>query len=103
MVEVEFVFVPPSGGEIEYSHTVELPAVPQAGDYVALFEKGESGSRDFIVRRVHWIMLQDGTSSVCVEAEFAVSVRSTEDHQRTVKRLARKKGVKPPEIEPSAY
>jgi hypothetical protein len=51
---VHSVFVPPDGGEIDYSLDFDLPAVPHAGDYISIDLEGEDGTRDFIVRRTWW-------------------------------------------------
>jgi hypothetical protein len=61
MFEATFVFVPPGGGEAEYSLRMNVPALPREGDYVTIMRSREGpvagpdiGTEDFIVRRVWW-------------------------------------------------
>jgi hypothetical protein len=54
MVRVHLAFVPPGGGETDYSRFAELPAVPATGDYLTWASGTGKGTMDFIVRRVWW-------------------------------------------------
>jgi hypothetical protein len=53
-VKVRLVFVPPGGGEADYSLDFELPGIPQKGDYVSIKRPGQQGTIDFIARRSWW-------------------------------------------------
>jgi hypothetical protein len=52
MIKVQFAFVPPGGGETDYTAEFDLPAVPRPGDYVSIRDSKEAaGVCSFIVRR----------------------------------------------------
>lgn len=91
------VFVPPGGGEADYSLDFDLPGVPQPGDYISVTRPDEEGTANFIVRRTWWSLnypvgaraslTKDTTETgICtglvVECEFALSPYSTEAHKR---------------------
>lgn len=98
MIRVTLGIVPAGGGETEYNLPMELPAVPQEGDYISVTRKGEdiTGTEDFIVKRTWWGLEFDDSKSVggvreiYVECYPAVAGWSTEDH----KRLAEPGGLK---------
>lgn len=89
-MKVTLGFVPPGGGETDYSLEIEMPAIPQAGDYIAVNRGDNPKVETFIVRRTHWGFAvndegQNGkTTSICVECEFADSPFATDDHKRAV-------------------
>jgi hypothetical protein len=55
-MKATLVFVPPGGGEADYSLQFDLPAVPQPGDYISVTRPGQEGYEDFIVRRARWVL-----------------------------------------------
>lgn len=96
-MKVTLTFVPPGGGEADYSLDFDLPGVPQPGDYIRIVRPKESPyTCDFIVRRTWWLLdyPNDGlygdpdrpvtgkASTVMVECEFALSPMSSESHKR---------------------
>ncbi|ARU23662.1 hypothetical protein RSSE_c3279 [Ralstonia solanacearum] len=91
-MKVFLVFVPPGGGEADYQLEMEMPAVPQAGDYITVTRPGQTGSEDFIVRRTWWRFEFDDaakvgkTAGIAVECEFAEAPFSSEAHKRACKR-----------------
>ena len=91
-MKARLVFVPPGGGEAEYTLDFDLPSVPQVGDYVSVTRPGEDGTADFIVRRAWWALNYPSVGvahgggvlhSVIVECEFAHGPRPSAAHQRT--------------------
>ena len=57
-MKVTLVFVPPGGGETDYSLDFDLPAVPRTGDYICIRRPGgEVGQEEFIVRRSWWSLV----------------------------------------------
>lgn len=102
MVRVNLSFVPPGGGETDYSLPMDLPALPRAGDYISvnrtkkIDKPDHQGSEDFIVRRVWWSCEYPedgtgyyeagkapvGTGEIWVECEFAIGPYSSEAHKR---------------------
>ena len=67
MVRAELIIVPPGGGEAEYKLTFDLPAAPNAGDYISIMRTGakEPGFENFIVRRSWWTLeVADGPAIV---------------------------------------
>jgi hypothetical protein len=94
-MKVSFAFVPPGGGETDYSLDFDLPALPQVGDYIFIAKPGTEspngflGSSDFIVRRIHWHLESvDPAAGKCIaiviECEFAEGAYSSETHKRSV-------------------
>ena len=95
-MRVNLVFVPPGGGEADYSLDFELPSVPQPGDYITISRPDQDGTEDFIVRRTWWYLEYPGTElyrterstvhgkvqSLTVECEFARGFLSSEAHKR---------------------
>lgn len=103
MIRVNLTFVPPGGGEVDYSLTMDMPALPRAGDYISVMREGTAnkeqeqvGCEDFIVRRVWWFCKYPddgklshevgkepvGKAEVNVECEFAIGPYSSEAHKR---------------------
>lgn len=103
MIRVRLSFVPPGGGEVDYGLTMDMPALPRAGDYISIMRQTLAdpapdyfGSEDFIVRRVWWNCKYPddgksshvvghepvGTAEVCVECEFAIGAYSSTAHKR---------------------
>jgi hypothetical protein len=88
------VFVPPGGGDAEYSLQFELPSVPQPGSYISITRPDQQGTEDFIVRRNLWHLEQPTTGAygegetgtmteLGVECEFARGPYSSDEHRRT--------------------
>lgn len=103
MIRVRLTFVPPGGGEVDYGLTMDMPALPRAGDYISVLrdplpadKPDYLGSEDFLVRRVWWSCKYPddgrmshpagkepvGTCEVNVECEFAVGAFSSAAHRR---------------------
>lgn len=115
-MKATLVFVPPDGGEADYSLDFELPNSPQSGDYISITRPGEQGTSDFIVRRSWWSLehpsnelygisqkMSRGTfASLMVECEFAKGPRSTESHVRACEMYKNRNG-KLKEFEDTAY
>ncbi len=94
-MKARLVFVPPGGGEADYSLLFDLPGVPQAGDYISIQRGEEPGTEDFIVRRTWWHLNTPETraavaaedermgeiADLVVECEFAVGHYSHDDHK----------------------
>ena len=77
-MKVNLSFVPPGGGETDYTLPMEMPEIPRAGDYISVFRPEEQGTSDFIVKRTWWnVEFNEGaesgsTKSIWVECEFAL-------------------------------
>lgn len=102
MLKVHLSFVPPGGGESDYSLAMNMPALPRAGDYISVqrppFQGKEEhvGLQDFIVRRVWWSCEYPddgsgthtaenqpvGSCEAWIECEFAIGPMSSEAHKR---------------------
>lgn len=104
MFEITLVFVPPGGGEADYSLRMMVPAVPREGDYITVLRsrnaappEEHSGTEDFIVRRVWWQFdfPDDGkavheagkdpvgsVTMIGIECEFAQGAYSSPAHRR---------------------
>lgn len=111
MFEVTLTFVPPGGGEADYSLRMRVPALPRAGDYITVMRKYASppddkhtGTEDFIVRRVWWGFEypDDGkhyheagkdpvgeVSGITIECEFAIGPYSSKAHRDNTPHKAR--------------
>jgi len=95
-MKVTFSFVPPGGGEQEYSLAFDLPAIPQQGDYITITrddtENGETGRQSFIVRRTWWYLHYSNnggqSKEIVVEVEFAQGSYDSESHKSTIKMYA---------------
>ena len=87
-MKVNLSFVPPGGGETEYSLEFDLPSVPQRGDYISVFRPGQAGAETFVVKRTWWSLEFDdehtrgSLNNVWVECEFALSYAASEEHRR---------------------
>jgi hypothetical protein len=96
-MKVTLTFVPPGGGEADYSLDFDLPGVPQPGDYIRIVRPKESPyTCDFIVRRTWWLLnypndalygnadtaVTGRTEGLMVECEFALSSMSSESHKQ---------------------
>jgi hypothetical protein len=97
-MKVNLSFVPPGGGETDYSIPFELPEIPRAGDYISIQRSNQAGTENFIVRRTWWNLEFDeaaktGTcTEVWVECEFALSPFASENHKRACESYKIKKG-----------
>lgn len=102
---VRLVFVPPGGGEADYSMDFELPAIPRAGDYITIRRGEKPKTEDFLVRRTWWYLRYPETEGfsakegehgefyqAAVECEFAIGPFSTEDHTNACHRYKNKTG-----------
>ena len=113
-MKANLVFVPPGGGEANYSLDFDLPALPRVGDYLSITRPGETGTYDFKVRQIWWhldypdnkpyrIVDEDpvvygSVKELVVECEFAIGPSSCEEHKRECKGM---RGIT--KIEPSGY
>jgi hypothetical protein len=93
-MKATLVFVPPGGGDAEYSLQFELPSVPQPGSYISITRPDQQGTEDFIVRRSLWHLEHPTTGAygegetgtmweLGVECEFARGPYSSDEHRRT--------------------
>ena len=98
-MKVNMSFVPPGGGETDYSLPIEMPEIPRAGDYLSIMRPGQSGTENFIVKRTWWNLEFDesksvgSTSEVWVECEFALSPLSSDNHKRACEMYKARKGT----------
>ena len=98
-MKVNLSFVPPGGGETDYSLTIEMPEIPQQGDYITVTRPGQNGSENFIVKWTWWTLeFVDSknigtTKELWVECEFAVSPFSSDDHKRACEGYKESTGV----------
>ena len=88
-MKINLSFVPPNGGETDYSMPFELPEIPRAGDYISIGRPNQSGAETFIVKRTWWNLEFNDTvektgilKEIWVECEFAVSPISSDNHKR---------------------
>ena|SRR5215204_33944 len=94
-MKVNLAFVPPEGGDVEYSLQFELPSVPQPGNYISIIRPDQQvGSEDFIVRHILWHLehptteasgeeVETGTMrGLYVQCEFARGPYSSDEHHR---------------------
>ncbi|MCG3769896.1 MAG: hypothetical protein JW384_01027 [Nitrosomonadaceae bacterium] len=58
-MKIKLIFVPPDGGEADYSLMMELPQIPNKGDYISIQRVDRTGSDNFIVRRTWWELSYD--------------------------------------------
>ncbi|MGL6075121.1 MAG: alpha/beta hydrolase [Fimbriiglobus sp.] len=97
-MKVNLSFVPPGGGETDYSIAFDMPEIPRPGDYITIHRAGRSGTENFIVKRTWWNLefddkeKQGKTMDIWVECEFAVSPDSSEHHNAACKSYESKKG-----------
>jgi hypothetical protein len=106
---VTFSVVPPGGGEQAYSFEVDLPALPERGDYVTGWD-GQDRARYFIVRR-RWFYLdveeQEHRSihthrEIVVEVELARGPVPSKGHRRRCQ-VYESQGKVPQEFDSSTY
>jgi hypothetical protein len=92
MIEATFAFVPPGGGESDYSMETKLEVLPNVGDYILSLREGDQGYETFIVRRLKWYFRNnDGNASmqgVTIECEFARHHDMSEAHKAACNRYA---------------
>jgi hypothetical protein len=93
-MKVNLAFVPPEGGDVEYSLQFELPSVPQPGNYISITRPDQQvGTEDFIVRRSLWHLEHPTTGAygkgetgamreLYVQCEFARGPYSSDEHRR---------------------
>jgi len=109
MFKATFSVVPPGGGEQDYSFEIELPALPETGDYVTVND-GAGGESYFIVRR-RWFYLNvvkheqrwdHSYKGIVIEVEFAKGPSPSDDHKRSCQMYANR-GKVPKEYDASTY
>jgi hypothetical protein len=95
-MKVRLVFVPPGGGEADYSLTFDLPSIPQPGDYISITRPDTLGTSDFIVRRTWWYLdypdnalyeteessTTGSVKQMVVECEYALGPHPSDEHRR---------------------
>jgi hypothetical protein len=94
-MKVNLAFVPPEGGDVEYSLQFELPSVPQPGNYISIIRPDQQvGTEDFIVRRILWHLEHPTTGAygeegetgtmrgLYVQCEFARGPYSSDEHRQ---------------------
>ena len=107
-MEVRLLCVPPGGGEPDYSLDIDLPSLPQPGDYVSVGRPEHRGTADFIVRRTWWYLEhpegsnRDTAVLISVEAEYARGPYSSEEHLHAYRRYHAQTGEER-RFEESAY
>lgn len=95
---VNLSFVPPGGGETDYTLPMDMPEVPHAGDYLSITRPEQEGSENFIVKRTWWSLEYNDatdkgvTKTIWVECEFAKGPFSSESHRRACDRYASRTG-----------
>jgi hypothetical protein len=107
-VQVRLCFVPCGGGPIDYVRDVDVPALPETGDYVIVADHEPGGASGevatFRVRRKWWsfdmVVVQDQDAApqqesvrVFVECEFARGPSASENHLANYELHARATGV----------
>lgn len=110
MITAELVFVPPGGGETDYSTFMQFAALPRIGDYISItqiapagevLDPDKVGNEDFIVRQVWWIGeipmpegpdMSVGTSKVTIECEYAIGPFSSESHKKNAELHSKYRG-----------
>jgi hypothetical protein len=93
-MKVNLAFVPPEGGDVEYSLQFELPSVPQPGSYISIIRPDQQvGTEDFIVRHILWHLEHPTTGAygegetgtmrgLYVQCEFARGPYSSDEHRQ---------------------
>lgn len=80
-------FVPRGGGEVDYNAEVDLPAVPQAGDYIQyVVKRPEQDVSWFRVRRAWWTITSDREGrqtelDLRIECEYAIHPLASDRHK----------------------
>lgn len=88
-MKVHLSFVPPGRGETDYSLIIDMPTVPQTGDYISITRPGQQGAEDFIVKRTWWNLEYNNNNNIgstkdfWVECEFALGPYSSEIHRKS--------------------
>jgi len=108
-VQVRLCFVPSGGGPIDYVRDVDMPALPETGDYVIVADQEPDGTAGevatFRVRRKWWnidmVVVQDQDATpqqasvrVFVECEFAKGPHASANHLANYEQHARASGVR---------
>jgi hypothetical protein len=108
-MKVTFSVVPPGGGEQDFSFDVDIPALPETGDYITAND-GKGGDQYYIVRR-RWFYLDvrpipGGASyaykTIIVEVEFAKGVCPSKSHI-AICEMYENRGKVPKEFDASTY
>jgi hypothetical protein len=106
-MKITLSFIPPGGGEPDYSLAFDLPAISQPGDYISIERPVKSATEpprffDFIVKRTRWCLnypnndlygyagedTRGEVTHIVVDCEFALSDFSCEEHKRSVEMYA---------------
>lgn len=114
-MKATLVFVPPGGGEADYSLDFELPGAPQPGDYISIKRPEQDGTADFIVRRSWWHLSYPNNelyrpegdkttgslTQLVVECEYSIGPYASTEHKRSAEPYESKGGLK--RFEDSAF
>lgn len=106
-MNVSLVFVPPGGGESDYTLNFDLPTIPRPGDYISIRRLNQEGTSDFIVRRTWWhlyypsdALYEDAKDTthgtvkgIAVECEFARGPYSGNEHKKSCDSYDVRKGT----------
>jgi len=93
-MKYELAFVPPGGGETDYSVTIENATyVPRVGEYVVLTDKDETGIRAFRVLYVTAgaTLTSSGhyrEEAPVVQAEFVTHPYQSDAHRQSIEMYA---------------
>lgn len=115
-MKIRLIFVPPGGGEADYSLLFDLPALPRPGDYISITKPKEVGTHDFIVRRTWWqlkstetrvavystdVEIVDTGCEISVECEYSIGEYAAESHKQACAGYIQRNEIK--KFEASAY
>ena len=98
-MKVNLAFVPPGGGETDYSLAIDIPEIPHAGDYISISRPNQGNTENFIVKRTWWSLEFDDskelgtTKEIWIECEFALGLSSSENHKSACESYKGKKGL----------
>jgi len=92
-MKVTLTLIAPETGEQDYTRTLDMPAVPQAGDIIHL--NGEGGLAAFQVKATIWNVSPTDEVDVWVAAEYRDSPLASEAHKKAMS-LWQARGIKIP-------
>jgi len=103
-MKVQFVVVPPGGGEADYQFDKEMDALPNAGDYVFKrdFKEGEPVAWAAIIVRRRWFWPGESEGSIIIEVEPARYAIQSDNHKRTCDMYAAR-GKPPQQMDESCF
>ncbi len=109
-MKIQFNFVPQGGGETDFTQIIEMPSVPNVGDYITMGSSESGGTEDFIVKRSwYYIKREDDKVSpgtceeIVVECEFAIGPFSSDSHKKSCENYQIRKGVPAKIFDDSTY